>query len=585
MRRVAFLFGLLIPCAVFARTVLPISTDPGSNVHLQIESCFSELPSSGYAPVEVTINNSSGQMRKWDLKFASPSWAYYGAPMISERMFYATSVTVETGAARTFKFLVPLTTSASELSGLGVSLTGYGLPNGAQEVFHSGSPTGKAMTPCMILSEGAAPEFESRLLDAARANSQQLHGVKCKADELPEEWRAFSGFAAVWLMESEWKALSAPQRTALEDWVAVGGRLFLYTQTSPAPPRRIGLGSIVTMDRNAKDLYHSQLKTLLMAAHPPAGRATPATETLARRDELARGDIMGLINDDRAHWNAVEEIGVLQPNLPLLVSFLAIFAILVGPLNLFVFAREEQRSRLFWTVPAISLGATVLLLILIMVQDGFGGGGIRSVLICLVPSSRKAVVIQEQISRTGVLGSAAFSLRDPAWMTMVNVVNGSIPYREIRSVQNSGTRYSGEWFKSRSVQSQWIESVLPTRAEVTLVNSDETRDGRAAPAIISSIASPLSNLWFWDSNGRLWGASNVRTGVKTALSPGTASKNLLVDARIALRRRMAGADGVAGNFVALSTDAAAFIETLPAIRWKNRQAIYVGPVTGAAPPK
>jgi hypothetical protein len=314
-------------------------------------------------------------------------------------------------------------------------------------------------------------------------------------------------------------------------------------------------------------------------------RSLDRAATRSQWGEMMRWDIPSIVKDDLMHWTSAQQIGVLKPNLPLLIGFLAIFATVVGPLNLFVFAREGQRSRLYRTVPLISLGATVLLLVLIVIQDGFGGWGFRSAVICLVPSARKAVVFQEQISRTGVLGSAAFSLRDPAWMTMVNLGAVARSGRKTPSVQSSGIQFDEDWFKSRSLQSQWIESVIPTRAEVTLVNSDEARDGRAPPMIISSIGAPLSEFCFWDSKGNCWRASNVRTGVKTVLSRGTPLTNLLADARVPLRQRMTKAEGVPGNFVAFSRDAASFIDTLASIRWKNKQAIYVGPVTGAESPK
>jgi hypothetical protein len=585
MRRLAFLLALLIPCAVSARTVLPFATQE-SDVHIQIESCFSALPSSGYAPVEVTINNSSGRTRTWNLRFTSPDWSYFGSTQVSEQVHCDATVTVESGAARTFKFLTPLTTSAGNDSGLGVSITGYGLPDGGSELFPSGARTGKPPTPCVAVTDGASAALGKHLENAANANSQELHEAKCRADELPDDWRGLSGFAGIWLLNSEWSTLLAPQRTAVEDWVAAGGRLFLCAHAPPPPPRRMGLGSIVSVDLDSLDHAATRLQSILKGAYAAAAKA-PAIDADARAEWAAmlRGDIPSIMMDDPAHWKAAHEIGFLQPNLPLLISFLAIFATVIGPLNIFVFAREGQRSRLFWTVPLISLAATCVLFVLIIIQDGFGGWGMRSALICLVPSARKAVIVQEQISRTGVLGSTSFSLRDPAWMTMVSLTGSGPPYRDPRSVENSDTHFAGEWFKSRSVQSQWIESVVPTRAEVALVNPDEAREGHAPPVIVSSISAPLSNFWFWDSKGKIWGAANVRTGVKTVLSPGTVAKDLLADARAATRRRMAAVEGAPGSFVAVSHDAASFIATLPSIRWTDRKAIYVGPVTGAEPPK
>jgi len=567
----AGLLAWLLVGTVSARTVIQVPTDPDSGVHIQIESCFNQLPSGGYAAVDVVVNNSSGRTRTWNLQFGSPGWnAMYLGSDVSEQIHYNASVTVESGATRTFKLLAPLAT-AEPAATLSVEVSGYGLPNATHDFFPSGTRTGKPTTPALAVSDGASAQLGKHLEEEANLDSRQLYQVSFRADELPDDWRALSGFGGIWLLDNEWGALLPPQRTAVEDWVAAGGSLFICAKAPAAPQERKGLGSIVSMDLRSLD----------------------RTATRAQWKENAGADMHSVTRDDSAHWKSAQEIGVLKPNLPLLIGFLAVFGTVVGPLNLFVFAREGRRSRLYWTVPVISLGATGLLLLLIVFMDGFGGWGIRSAVICLVPSARKAVVFQEQISRTGVLGSTAFSLRDPAWMTMVNLDAESRFNRKTPSVQNSDTHYGEDWFKSRSLQSQWIESVIPTRAEVVLINADEARDGGAPPAIVSSIAVPLSDFCFWDSKGKIWRAKEVRTGVKTVLAPGESMKglpadarDLPADARAALRLRLARAKAVRqGKFMAVSADAASFIETLPSIQWKNRQAIYVGPVTGAEPPK
>jgi hypothetical protein len=553
MRSLAFLLVSLIAGAAPARRVIQIPTDPDANVQIQIESGYSRTPAWGYAPVDLTINNSSKRAHTWNFRFQSFSNSY--GPATQTEQLYG-SVTVEAGAARTSKILVPLCAFAGGF--LSASVSGFGLAGEVAEIFSNGSSSGASMNSCMAVSDAAASKVGTQLEFTGVSGAEV---VNVSAIDLPEDWRAYSGLEGLWILEREWGALSPSQRTALEDWIALGGRLILCSSNPPAPARRIGMGSIESV------------------------RVDPVNISSARQQwrDPVRGDLASVMQDDLTRWKSAQELGVLTPNLPLLIGFLAVFATVVGPLNLFVFARSGRRSRLFWTVPLISLGATGLLLVLIIVQDGLGGWGIRSALICLVPSARKAVVFQEQISRTGVIGATAFSVRDPVWMNMVKLGSASLPDRDSRSVENSDIHFAGEWFKSRSIQSQWIESVIPTRAEVALVNPGEVREGRAAPVIVSSIAAPLSDFWYWDFKGRVWGAVNVRAGVSTALAPGSAPKDLLPDARVSLRSRMARAQGVPGNFVAVSGDAASFIATLPSIRWKDRQAIYVGPVTGAEP--
>ena len=57
-------------------TSIPVRSDAG--ISIQIGSCFDDLGMSGYAPIDVTINNQSGQARTWTVEVDSPSYAYGG---------------------------------------------------------------------------------------------------------------------------------------------------------------------------------------------------------------------------------------------------------------------------------------------------------------------------------------------------------------------------------------------------------------------------------------------------------------------------------------------------------------------------
>ena len=95
---------------------------------------------------------------------------------------------------------------------------------------------------------------------------------------------------------------------------------------------------------------------------------------------------------------------------------LVLFGILVGPVNLFVLAKSGRRHRLFITTPLISLGASLLLILLIIFQDGFGGRGMRRVLMEVRPDAGQnaAFLHQEQIARTGILTGTASPWIPPA---------------------------------------------------------------------------------------------------------------------------------------------------------------------------
>ena len=96
---------------------------------------------------------------------------------------------------------------------------------------------------------------------------------------------------------------------------------------------------------------------------------------------------------------------------------LIIFAVLVGPLSLFLWAPAGKRQRLFLLIPAISVGFSLLLLLLILAGDGTGGTGSREVLIQVNPQDHSALISQNQICKTSVLLNNTFQLPENAGIT------------------------------------------------------------------------------------------------------------------------------------------------------------------------
>ncbi|NIP92090.1 MAG: hypothetical protein GWO24_00865, partial [Akkermansiaceae bacterium] len=78
------------------------------------------------------------------------------------------------------------------------------------------------------------------------------------------------------------------------------------------------------------------------------------------------------------------------------------------------------RHRLFITTPLISLGASLLLVVLILFQDGFGGSGQRVTLMEIGPENT-AYLSQEQIARTGVLLKTGFTTTEHGYFSPVMI--------------------------------------------------------------------------------------------------------------------------------------------------------------------
>src|SRR4051812_44766524 len=233
---------------------------------------------------------------------------------------------------------------------------------------------------------------------------------------MPADWRTWSSFSGVILSPEEYAALDAARRSALRAWVALGGQLYLSPlaksgngDSQSSEIEKLGAGSIVTFSQPVGTLGTGESLGLsaatlspsgggrggggpVVASGPPGGPlgrgarggrvgtpSTITTENAALVKDLtlfagtpALPDRGALLLETGALFDAIKE-EVLDNGW--LAVFLVLFAMIVGPVNLFVFAPADKRHRLFVTTPIIALVAALGLGVTILMQDGTGGHG------------------------------------------------------------------------------------------------------------------------------------------------------------------------------------------------------------------
>ena len=544
-----------------------VSTEEGSGVNIQVRSAFAKAPESGFMPLEIQISNHSGGARTWTFQASSN-----GALSTSgSRMKAFREVRVENDTESRAEMLLPVLpvpTGTNGYRSIMVEVDGYGvaLPRRVSLPFDyrsSSNPPTVFVGMSEKLSTRSWGILEKYLTDRGEA----LKGSQTDLKLLPPDWRALAGVGCLWLTPGDYAGLDAGRQTAIKDWVGQGGVLYVCEPT-PDQSTRAEFG-----------------------LRDPAGTAVPlgfgevrwfhAEDDKELPGERVASEIVGLRNWQRdpqeaaETWPMAKGIGTLKLNTSFLLSFIALFALLVGPVNLFYFARANRRHRLFWTTPVISLGASLLLIGFIVLQDGFGGNGSRVVLTYLLPAQNKAVTVQEQGSRTGVLFSRGFDAPDDAYLAPVTYRNTND-----RQFQQTGKAYGGDWFASRSLQAQRIETVQQTRSRVGLLNAEQAKAG-APPVIVSSLPVELDELLYLDEAGRYWHGKSVRTGQQQTLQPDSGSSRVSLlgtGGSSYLDSLLRRAEKRPGHFYAQASTGT-FTDTLPSIRWSRDRAVFAGPVT------
>lgn len=547
--------------------------DPASGIEIRVVSVFDALPPSGFAPLAIRIRNGSGKSGVWVVEASSSNYR----KECSTRQ----SLAVESGADRLFEVLVPLPVAESgshPVNHLTVEVSGPGLRQPAVlRHTSSGGSSGKTATAYTAMSKGVAQPAWGALQKQFEAGGHWLFGSQFDVSTAPSDWRGYSGVDTLWMTDDEWMRMFPAAKNAIRQWVAHGGRLFFCAQNErPELLKEWGRAQPGGDNRLVNHLFGT-VEMVMWNGKDLPGDATSGKINGRRNADALSGDY-------GAGWQLASTLKKLQVNRPLIIAFVVCFAGVVGPLNLFALAKGRGRHRLFWTTPLISIIAIALLSVIIFLHDGAGGTGHRFTAVHLSSKDNEATIVQEQISRTGLLLSTTFEPVDSIVGTPLKL-NRSLPFSadsRRRTFAIDGGSYRGDWFSSRAVQAHLLQTTRATRARVEVVNAMEFEAGEAPPIVVSTIPATLKELLFVDQKKGIWRAADVHAGQKKALQPagGVAAQQWLPVEKTGrvIRELMDRTFGRTGYFYAVAENAPVeAIGTLPSLRWDEEIVLYLGP--------
>ena len=560
--------------------------DPKSKAKVEATALFNRPAPGGFLPVLVTVTNPSENDRDFEISATSSDNAYgnYGSELTS-----SFNLTAPAGKTSRHQILIPCTTglSSGNSPSVAIRLAGsFGFANG-----HLSATLGDTQ-PAILLSEPLFTPNASALDAAASAGHAARFGstsfaAKFDPRELPEDWRAYSGFDSIVLTDTDWGVASPGARNAILRWNRLGGSIIIYATSSNSDLATLGIASGGKGHRSAERSFGS------VAIHPIAtDLKLDAAKAVAEINAAAKLPTLNAsIREDfsNGNWPLQTEFGSARYNHTLFILILIAFGILVGPVNLFVFAKSGRRHRLFITTPIIALGTSVLLIGLIIAIDGFGGRGMRTVVMEVRPDDNEhsAYLLQEQISRTGVLFSGGFSLDEPATLAPLPIASSQWA-RLTASNYGGGMRYEvkpddgkllldGDWFQSRSEQGHLVRAIIPTRGRI------EAHNEAGPPSMLSTFDFPIETLWFSDHAGGIWRADQIEPGKTFKCQPASTSDlaDFVAKASASLSHRSGKAftplASRPGHFIAV-TDAAPGIDTFRGIKWQRTRTYLTGPI-------
>lgn len=569
MRLLASLFLVLSSVIATAQeTLIRQVHDTKTDTHVEITSLFSKPSAEGFFPIRVKVANNQKVAHFIRLEMSSTSSYRSGTRTASEF-----SISAPAGKVTTRDLLVPLNAVADTYQSnvyLEVKLSGS-MGSQAQSV----SADYGHEQPSVLMSEPLysvnASQVDSEVAKVISTFGGGNFSSRFDAGQLPDNWLAFSGFDAAVMLDSDWTSMPGGSRNAMLSWLRLGGHLVIYSYGSPSPvslgiPEDISLGTV----------------SILPISTGLSLDAPKLVQHLITDNKL-QTHRFAMVGDFKTAWPLYKSIPEKPFRYVLFIVVLLAFGVLVGPINLFVFAKSGRRHLLFLTTPIISLATSLLLIALILFQDGFGGNGKRLALMEVPagPADNAAFILQEQVSRTGVLTRSAFQLGTPSFLSPTPMddnrwtrFNNSQTDGNYQLQPNGGViDASGDWFQSRSMQGQTIASVIPTRGRIERV--------AGSGQLISTFDFPLEKLYYLDANGQWFLAEKVETGKSFQLTPLDESlvKPQIDALESEFSRRNALLFGRArerkDHFIAVASSAP-LIDTHPGIRWDSSRTILTG---------
>lgn len=602
--------ALLLMAAPFAaqaqESLFGHQPDPKSKTRVECKALFSRPAPGGYLPIRVTVNNAGEQDGTIDLKCTSGDGGYgdQGSQLTSSFKLSAPA-----GKATSHDVLVPCTTMLNYFGGgggggavnVGVVMTGsFGSNSGNLSSHYDDDQPAVLMSETLYTPNASTLDAEMNRRSSRGFGSVAFAG-KFLPGEMPDDWRAYSGFDGVVMTDGDWTAMSPGARTAILRWNRLGGRLVVLATSANSDLATLGISTTATGYKTAARSLGSVLIDTL-----PGGVVTLDSSAAGRLIARFSGkEVLPPINqsirtDFARSWPLHAAFDAKSYNYGVFIVILIAFGILVGPVNLFVFAKSGQRHRLFITTPLIALGTSVLLVGLIIIIDGFGGRGIRLALMEVRPEEgeNSAYIYQEQVSRTGVLFGGSFTVDEPAAITPVPLDADSQWSRLTDQNNGGGMRYEvnqrdnkleveGDWFQSRSEQGQFLRAIVPTRGRIELRgNGGSGGSASTPPAMVSTFEFPLQRLYYMDQGGGYWCADNIEPGKSfVCRQVSQAELNQFVrdaSGKFSARTRQGllplNPENRGGRHFIAVTEQAPGVQTFKGIDWQKTTTYVTGPV-------
>ena len=323
--------------------------------------------------------------------------------------------------------------------------------------------------------------------------------------EWSPNWLAYSRFDGVVITTADIQRMPATVMSALRKYVECGGSLLVSgTKSLPESLREGGT------DDGSGGVYLG------------FGRCVPFFAGTADWGRLVR-----ILRTSRSPWDAQMDISSANRKFPVIDDFkvpikglfvlIMVFAIVIGPLNIYLLSKWQKRIWLLWNVPAVSLLTVLAVFAYATLAEGWDRHRRTQGLTLLDENSHRATTIGLTAFYCPVTPGGGLQF-DTDTELNPQIFSGSSYYRR----EGSSSR-TIDWTNSQHLESGWVTARIPSHFMVR--RSQQRRErlvvragNRGSLVIVNGLGAKIVNLTLADAGGTIWASSGeIPAGAEATL--------------------------------------------------------------------
>jgi hypothetical protein len=520
--------GALLLLALAADPLWAAGTETFGDIIVAIRNDPSGNSSHGYTEYVVVVSNKSAdRSHRVELTIPRDSYSRGGGDAIRS---IAREIEIGPGLTESVSLWQP-DRPAVNGQGLGVRIDGRLADRPVNLTVASGSgnhggyhyPGGFSRSGPMVSMKGGPGSIGSLILisSGAKKNLDPKGRVQAVYSDYPlkewsnRNWLGYTRYDGIVVNREEWESLAGggadaqAVRTVLCQYTEAGGVLVVLGQGAlsiPAAWKRH------KTQKEGATVYSALFGQCIHADPPNSSQFdedtrlwNPLSISWAETSRPFQNRSVKQANDSLA---IVDDIGVPVRGLFVLMI---LFAVVIGPLNIWLLTRWKRRIWLLWTVPAISLVTCMAVFAYMIVAEGWQG---RAVVTAFT-------VLDEKEQRATTLGRTAYYSPLTPGSGLHFPLATEITLLGVGDYNASGSECSLDWTRDQHLRSGWVSARVPAHFQIR--KSEPRRErvtfDRKGQTITNGLGVDIKTFWLMDEAGRVFSAAEVGAGQQAALQP------------------------------------------------------------------